>query len=94
MPAARLSSQQNVLLIASLSRTGDVKAASGDIEAAAVAGRHQRQGADHADLEPVGSMTEFIPPGTRFHALSSPFRDEAGEALDDARDRLRNLGPA
>jgi cytochrome c-type biogenesis protein CcmH len=34
MPAARLSSQQNVLLVARLSRTGDVKAASGDIEAA------------------------------------------------------------
>lgn len=34
MPAALLSSQQNVLLIARLSRTGDVKAASGDIEAA------------------------------------------------------------
>jgi len=34
MPAARLSAQKNVLLVARLSRTGDVKAASGDIEAA------------------------------------------------------------
>ncbi len=33
MPAARLSSQENVLLMARLSKTGDVKAASGDIEA-------------------------------------------------------------
>lgn len=34
MPAAKLSLQKNVLLVARLSRTGDVKAASGDIEAA------------------------------------------------------------
>jgi cytochrome c-type biogenesis protein CcmH len=33
MPAARLSSQQTVMLMARLSRSGDVKAASGDIEA-------------------------------------------------------------
>lgn len=33
MPAARLSSQKNVQLMARLSKTGDVKAASGDIEA-------------------------------------------------------------
>lgn len=34
MPAARLSMQKQVLLMARLSQTGDVKAASGDIEAA------------------------------------------------------------
>ena len=34
MPAAKLSLQKSVLLVARLSRTGDVKAASGDIEAA------------------------------------------------------------
>ena len=33
MPAARLSTQKQVLLMARLSRSGDVKAASGDIEA-------------------------------------------------------------
>lgn len=36
MPAARLSAQTKVLLMARLSRSGDVKAASGDIEAAPV----------------------------------------------------------
>lgn len=33
MPAAKLSSQQSVMLVARLSKSGDVKAASGDIEA-------------------------------------------------------------
>lgn len=36
MPAARLSSQKNVLIMARLSRSGDVMAASGDIEAVPV----------------------------------------------------------
>jgi cytochrome c-type biogenesis protein CcmH len=36
MPAARLSTQKNVVLMARLSRSGDVRAASGDIEAAPV----------------------------------------------------------
>ena len=34
MPPPSSRSQKNVLLVARLSRTGDVKAASGDIEAA------------------------------------------------------------
>jgi cytochrome c-type biogenesis protein CcmH len=33
MPAAKLSSQQTVVLMARLSKSGDVQAASGDIEA-------------------------------------------------------------
>lgn len=35
MPAAKLSAQQTVMLIARISKSGDVKAASGDIEASA-----------------------------------------------------------
>jgi cytochrome c-type biogenesis protein CcmH len=35
MPAAKLSGQQSVLLVARISKSGDVKAASGDIEAGA-----------------------------------------------------------
>lgn len=30
-------------------------------------------------------MTEFIPPGTRFHALPSPFPFKRGGALHGAR---------
>ena len=37
-------------------------------------------------------MTEFIAPGTRFHALSSPFRMRRGESLDSARIAYETWG--
>ena len=37
-------------------------------------------------------MTEFVPPGTRFHALSSPFRMRRGESLDSARIAYETWG--
>ena len=37
-------------------------------------------------------MTEFIPPGTRFHPLPSPFRMKRGGALHGARMAYETWG--
>jgi len=37
-------------------------------------------------------MTEFIPPGTRFHALASPFPIKRGGELRDARVAFETWG--
>jgi cytochrome c-type biogenesis protein CcmH len=92
MPAAKLSTQEEVLVVARLSNSGNAIAASGDLESAADARARGRRRKVALSLDRGAAVSEFIPPATRFAALPSPFAMKRGGELHGARVAYETWG--
>ncbi|KAG1447664.1 hypothetical protein G6F57_017021 [Rhizopus arrhizus] len=77
MPTAPLSAHREVEVLARISRSGSANRSEDDLQSTPVKN---------------DCMTEFIPPGTRFHALPSPFPFKRGGALHGARVAYETWG--